>query len=133
MSYKIIVLAVIYPALFLIEHFNPNYFPRQHHLRHSIYNLSISLLNGLIGLLIISGVNQYLAGIIGVNDLGLMNLKEIPFWLRYVIAFLLFDFWMYIWHMANHRIPFLWLFHRSHHNDTEMDGSTALRFILLRF
>jgi sterol desaturase/sphingolipid hydroxylase (fatty acid hydroxylase superfamily) len=30
--------------------------------------------------------------------------------------------------MANHRIGFLWRFHRAHHADIEMDTTTALRF-----
>jgi hypothetical protein len=45
-----------------------------------------------------------------------------------VLVFILFDVWMYFWHMANHRIGFLWRFHRAHHADTEMDTTTALRF-----
>jgi sterol desaturase/sphingolipid hydroxylase (fatty acid hydroxylase superfamily) len=45
-----------------------------------------------------------------------------------VIVFVLFDIWMYFWHMANHRIAFLWRFHRAHHADIEMDTTTALRF-----
>jgi sterol desaturase/sphingolipid hydroxylase (fatty acid hydroxylase superfamily) len=37
---------------------------------------------------------------------------------------------MYLWHRANHAIPFLWRFHRMHHSDTEMDVTTATRFHL---
>ena len=43
-------------------------------------------------------------------------------------AVLLLDFWTYWWHRLNHRIPFLWRFHRVHHADREMDVSTAGRF-----
>ena len=128
MDLKFIILLIIYPAVFTFEHIYPNYYPRYNHFRHSIRNLLVSIINGLIGLFIVSAVNQYLAGIIKENDFGLLNLKLIPLWLRIVLSFLLFDLWMYLWHMANHRVPFLWLFHRSHHNDPEMDGSTALRF-----
>ena len=35
---------------------------------------------------------------------------------------------MYLWHRANHRILFLWRFHRMHHSDPQMDVTTALRF-----
>jgi sterol desaturase/sphingolipid hydroxylase (fatty acid hydroxylase superfamily) len=35
---------------------------------------------------------------------------------------------MYWWHRMNHRVPFLWRFHRVHHADARMDVSTALRF-----
>jgi sterol desaturase/sphingolipid hydroxylase (fatty acid hydroxylase superfamily) len=47
---------------------------------------------------------------------------------RMIVVFLLFDVWMYYWHMANHRFSFFWLFHRTHHSDIEMDTTTALRF-----
>ena len=47
-----------------------------------------------------------------------------------VLAILLLDAWMYVWHRANHRIAFLWRFHRLHHSDAEMDATTAVRFHL---
>jgi len=31
-------------------------------------------------------------------------------------------------HNANHRVPFLWRFHRMHHTDMEMDSTSAIRF-----
>ena len=40
----------------------------------------------------------------------------------------LFDGWMYAWHRANHRIGFLWRFHRMHHTDRELDATSAVRF-----
>jgi len=47
---------------------------------------------------------------------------------RVVASVLLFDFWTYLWHGMNHRIPFLWQFHKKHHDDTKMDLTTAWRF-----
>lgn len=41
---------------------------------------------------------------------------------------LLFDFWIYWWHRANHRIPVLWRFHEIHHLDAFLDTTSALRF-----
>ena len=38
------------------------------------------------------------------------------------------DAFDYFWHRANHRVTFLWRFHKAHHTDTQMDVSTALRF-----
>jgi sterol desaturase/sphingolipid hydroxylase (fatty acid hydroxylase superfamily) len=42
----------------------------------------------------------------------------------------LLDCWMYFWHWANHVIPFLWRFHRTHHSDWHMNVTTATRFHL---
>ena len=96
MGLKFIALLIIYPAAFVIEHFDPHYIPRRHHLRHSFYNLSVSLLNGLAGLFIISWLNQRLTGFISLNNLGLLNFRVLPLWLRFALVFLLFDFWMYL-------------------------------------
>ena len=38
------------------------------------------------------------------------------------------DLTFYWWHVANHRIPFLWRFHNVHHIDPDLDVSTAFRF-----
>jgi len=35
---------------------------------------------------------------------------------------------MYFWHRANHVVPVLWRFHRTHHSDNRMDVTTATRF-----
>jgi hypothetical protein len=32
-------------------------------------------------------------------------------------ALLLLDGWTYLWHRANHTVPLLWRFHRTHHSD----------------
>ena len=40
----------------------------------------------------------------------------------------LLDFWIYLWHRANHVLPFLWRFHAVHHLDEHLDASSALRF-----
>ena len=41
---------------------------------------------------------------------------------------LLLDLWTYWWHRMNHRIKFLWQFHRMHHSDPWMDATSAKRF-----
>jgi sterol desaturase/sphingolipid hydroxylase (fatty acid hydroxylase superfamily) len=44
------------------------------------------------------------------------------------LALLLMDYTLYLWHVLNHRVPFLWRFHLPHHVDLDLDSSTALRF-----
>ena len=43
---------------------------------------------------------------------------------------LLLDLWIYWWHRANHRVPFLWRFHEVHHLDQFLDVTSAVRFHL---
>lgn len=49
-------------------------------------------------------------------------------WLEIVLSILVLDLFDYFWHRANHRVAFLWRFHKAHHADNEMDVTTALRF-----
>lgn len=59
------------------------------------------------------GIVSYL-GVSGVSEIALT-----------VLVFDLLDYW---WHRWNHRLPFLWRFHKVHHTDTHCDSTTALRF-----
>lgn len=45
-----------------------------------------------------------------------------------ILAFLAMDYTLYLWHVATHKAPFLWRFHRVHHVDPDLDASTAMRF-----
>ena len=55
----------------------------------------------------------------------------LPGWLRPMAAFAVMDYGFYVWHVATHKVPFLWRFHRVHHVDPDMDMSTAVRFHLV--
>ena len=43
-------------------------------------------------------------------------------------VFLILDYSNYLWHVLNHKLPFLWRFHLVHHTDTDLDVTTAIRF-----
>ncbi len=46
----------------------------------------------------------------------------------FALDLLVLDLWIYLWHRANHRVPFLWRFHGVHHLDRFLDTTTAGRF-----
>ncbi len=50
-----------------------------------------------------------------------------PF-IKTAVAFLIMDYTNYLWHILNHKIPFLWRFHVVHHSDPDLDVTTAIRF-----
>src|SRR5258707_629500 len=62
------------------------------------------------------------------HHFGFLNAVPLPAWTHALAAIVLFDCWTYLWHRANHRLPFLWRFHRTHHSDPKMDVTTANRF-----
>jgi len=49
-------------------------------------------------------------------------------WVEICASIIVLDAFDYAWHRANHRLRFLWRFHKAHHADTRMDLSTSLRF-----
>jgi sterol desaturase/sphingolipid hydroxylase (fatty acid hydroxylase superfamily) len=59
---------------------------------------------------------------------GLNYFLHLLYWLANIAAFVLLDYTNYIWHILNHKFPFLWRFHLVHHTDHDLDVSTAVRF-----
>lgn len=123
---QVLVLALVFALQFLFEHI----FPQRkvvNDWKNERFNLLIGLLNLLLSLIPASFFVRSIQTFES-NRWGLLHLVTLPFWLNLVLTILLLDFWMYGWHRANHRIPFLWRFHRFHHEDTKMNSTTAVRF-----
>lgn len=117
----------VFVAIFLFE----SLFPFRKHfqrVRHFSKNVVISLLNTAVLAGFGATLNVWVFLWIAENGVGLLNLFEASFWVKALIASLVFDAWIYWWHRLNHIFPFLWRFHQVHHSDTQMDMSTALRF-----
>ena len=111
--------------LFLIlERAHPFFKGRKSLNTHDVKNVIISLLNMLIVIVVFSWV----LGRAGSFTFGLFNLLDLPSLLEMVLIVLVFDLWMYAWHVWNHTSSFLWRFHRMHHTDTLVDASSAFRF-----
>jgi sterol desaturase/sphingolipid hydroxylase (fatty acid hydroxylase superfamily) len=96
--------------------------------RHALKNVMLSVLNSALTAVGFATLWLMTARWAQAHHFGLLNWFPLPSWARLVAAFLLFDAWMYWWHRLNHRIPFLWRFHRTHHSDPRMDVTTANRF-----
>jgi sterol desaturase/sphingolipid hydroxylase (fatty acid hydroxylase superfamily) len=54
--------------------------------------------------------------------------RSLPFWLRFLIGFVLIDLVRYAQHRLYHAAPALWRIHRVHHADPDCDWSTGLLF-----
>jgi sterol desaturase/sphingolipid hydroxylase (fatty acid hydroxylase superfamily) len=52
----------------------------------------------------------------------------VPSFLSYLVAF---DFYLYLVHRANHKIPLLWSMHSLHHSATAMSATTGARHFWL--
>ncbi len=69
-----------------------------------------------------------MAAIAERNGWGLFNMLAAPSWAEIALAFVLLDMLIYAQHVATHRIPLLWRFHKVHHADRDIDATTGVRF-----
>jgi sterol desaturase/sphingolipid hydroxylase (fatty acid hydroxylase superfamily) len=134
MSVPLLVRTVSYLAIFFIllffEWLAPYAGSEQKKPFRVFFHLSLSIGNSILLYFILnqpivaslSFVQHYRWGVAPL--LGLQGGWEI---FATVIAF---DFWDYWMHLANHKIGFLWRFHKAHHSDMEIDVTTAARFHL---
>jgi sterol desaturase/sphingolipid hydroxylase (fatty acid hydroxylase superfamily) len=73
-------------------------------------------------------VVEPLARMIQRRRYGVLYACRLPPRLHLMLAIILLDYTLYMWHVLTHRVPWLWRFHLVHHVDRDLDASTALRF-----
>ena len=59
---------------------------------------------------------------------GLLKIFRLPKFLETVVAIILLDYTLYLWHVFTHKSTFLWRFHKIHHADLDLTAATAIRF-----
>jgi len=59
---------------------------------------------------------------------GVNSQYNAPPFVKGLAAFLMMDYTNYLWHILNHKVPFLWRFHLVHHCDPDLDVTTSFRF-----
>jgi sterol desaturase/sphingolipid hydroxylase (fatty acid hydroxylase superfamily) len=94
----------------------------------------VNLLNGGI---LFFGKQAALLGatLLGAQPLAgrLFDLTGLHPAVQLLIAFLALDFVRYWVHYADHRVPFLWRFHRVHHSAETLDSTTGFRMHVVDF
>ncbi len=66
-------------------------------------------------------------------SVGLLDLSSVPPLVAFAVCFVSLDFLRYALHWADHRVPFLWTFHRVHHSSERLDATSGLRMHLVDF
>ncbi len=128
-GYKSILVALVLTGLFVAEHYLPAVnVPNTGMLRGRIVkNLSLWIINSLASPVIILPITFY-AVHYGVSyGIGWRSDHQ-ENWVFILFDLLILDLWIYWWHRANHRIAFLWRFHRVHHLDQWLDVTSSVRF-----
>lgn len=125
---KTIVEIISLAVIFSLESLFPLFRGREKRIPHATRNIGLGVINVFVVALFFSSLLALDAAWARGRSLGLLYLLPLPFWAETLLVILLFDLWMYVFHRANHQIPFLWRFHRTHHSDPQVDVTTALRF-----
>lgn len=95
---------------------------------HAARNLAVAGIGAVALQLMENPVALSLAALVERHNVGLLKLLRLPVWLETVLAIVLLDYTLYVWHVLTHKVSFLWRFHLVHHVDLDLDTSTALRF-----
>lgn len=118
----------VFGALVWLERRRPLRREVEPKLTHTVRNLAVAGIGAIVLQLTERPVALGLAALVERHNLGLLKIVRMPVLLETVLAILLLDYTLYVWHVLTHKIPFLWRFHLVHHVDLDLDASTALRF-----
>jgi sterol desaturase/sphingolipid hydroxylase (fatty acid hydroxylase superfamily) len=118
----------LFALLFLLERFLPLRTATRSLLARLVVNLAISALTFVAAVGLVQPAARWALQWSAREPFGLIHLAALPSWAELALSFLLMDLAFYYWHLANHRVPFLWRFHNVHHIDPDLDVSTAFRF-----
>lgn len=95
---------------------------------HDAKNVLLGLANAVLSIFVFGALLALIGSSPRAANAGLLSLVSWPVAAEAAAAFIIFDLWMYLWHRANHAVPFLWRFHRMHHSETNLDAASGFRF-----
>jgi sterol desaturase/sphingolipid hydroxylase (fatty acid hydroxylase superfamily) len=123
-----IIAVAVFALLFVVERFFPLRKATRSLVRRLFVNLAISVFAFTAAVCFLQPAVQSALRWSAGKPFGFVHLLALPWPFLFVLSFLLMDLTFYYWHIANHRVPFLWRFHNVHHIDPDLDVSTAFRF-----
>lgn len=112
----------------MIESFYPQRKWNMRRWQHWMVNFSLSFCNLIIVDQIFVSLLKHTNILSVFSNINVFDRLNVSMFWRILACILLFDLLMYWWHRINHKIPFLWRFHRVHHTDMDLDVSSASRF-----
>lgn len=112
--------------LLLIEKAKPyRVFPHKVYKESFVTNTTAFLVNNLI-LTVLRASSLFLVAQQFASHGLLGGMENGP--LKWLLAFVFFDFSIYVWHFFSHKYECLWRFHKVHHSDKSFNVSTGFRF-----
>jgi len=127
-TYFTIALVLLFGLLFVWERRAPLRRSRRPQRERLLVNAGIAVLAFAAAILLVRPVALAVLQRASAASFGFVHVLPMGPAAQFVLSFLLMDLTFYWWHVANHRVPFLWRFHNVHHIDPDLDASTAFRF-----
>ena len=91
------------------------------------------------GVNVVTGIGLFLLriavpwSIVEHGGAGLVPIGGMPVAAQVLLAFVALDLARYALHLAHHRVPILWRFHRVHHSSEHLDATSGLRMHVVDF
>lgn len=122
------ILALAYVLLFAFERILPLRRPKAALVPRIAVNVVMSATAFLAALAIVSPVSAATMQWTTASSFGLMRILGLSGIAELLVTLILLDLSFYYWHVANHRVQFLWRIHAVHHVDPDLDVTTGFRF-----
>lgn len=128
MKHSSLIIGIALALFMLLEFLFPLRLRRENAIKRFATNLVTSIVALPFTRLLIYPVVIFLGSFVAQSHWGLLNILRLNEFMHFIVGFVLLDYLIYWWHVANHKVRFFWRFHQVHHADKDMDASTALRF-----
>jgi sterol desaturase/sphingolipid hydroxylase (fatty acid hydroxylase superfamily) len=125
---SVAILGVAFLVLFIAERLAPLRTPRSALAGRLLVNACVSALALATAYVVVAPAAMAALREVSLQRMGVLQWIALPEAAEVTVGFVLMDLSFYYWHMANHKMPFLWSFHNVHHIDPDLDVSTAFRF-----
>ena len=125
---KLIFFILVLGGFYFLEERFPKRALEIPHLQRLKVHGTLAILNTVFMRLLITGPLFFWLTFVREREGTLSQLLGLSGLFEIIISVIVLDMLDYWWHRWNHRIPFLWLFHKVHHLDTHVDVTTSLRF-----
>jgi len=122
-----VILFSLLIVLYSIENIRPYLTKPANKKQHDLHNFILTFISIVVNIIVGSIV---VMTVVYATDhqIGLFNQIVLPPAVEIIATILLIDFGSYCNHNLQHKIPFLWRFHRVHHSDLYLNTSSSLRF-----
>jgi len=125
---SVAILGTGFLVLFTAERLAPLRAPRSSLAGRLVVNACVSALALATAYFVVVPAAMVALREVSLRRIGLLQWITLPAAAEVAVGFVLMDLSFYYWHMANHKMPFLWRFHNVHHVDPDLDVSSAFRF-----